>query len=363
MTVTGPQDFYFTFEQETLIQFRTYAQQYGIDSMLWFYDDAGNVLASNDDWFGLDSYLEYRVQPGITYRLRTGVCCGNPEAWYGSSYTVESNQELIVTPEPTTTTTEVPTTTTEVTTTTTTEPETTTTTTIVETTTTVVETTTTTTEPEQTTTVPEESWPPTTEFILPTTIPTTTVAPTTVPATTTTQPIQTTTSTQPSPTTTPPTSPDSVAPPSVTVTDGDAPASTVDVPSAGTEPPDTQPPVTEPPTPEDVNIDSASNSELLEILNNSSFEELSVEEAQAIVESIDFGQLTDEETEQIVAALNEAPNSVKQTFENKVNVYSGQFDSYVPSGSVVSVGQRRVVVAVSAATMIAPAAAGSSRKR
>lgn len=482
MTVTGPQDFYFSFDEPTLITFRTYAQEYGIDSMLWFYDDQDTLLVANDDWFGLDSYLEYEAQPGITYRLRTGVCCGNPDAWYGNSYVVEGNGSLITEPEPTTTTTEVATTTTEAPveeTTTTTEAPTTTTTPPVEMpphvygevnegdtltltapegfvfttvyfasygtptnyevgwchdqdSAQIVEsafsgqtsasisatndvfgdpcagtykklivameygeappettTTTTTTEPEPTTTTtvyipppppPTEvtTWPPTTESTPPTTTPITTAPATSAPATTAPPSIETSTpSSPPSATipqepTTPPTSPETVAPPPVTATDGDAPASSVDAPSAGT---DEEPVVEEPvekdpepevPTVENVDINNADTSTLLAVVANTPFEEMPIEDAEAIIESIDFEELTEEQTAQIVEALNEAPEDVKQTFEQEVNVYSGQFDNYVPSGSVVTVGQRRVVVAVSAATMIAapaPAAASSGRRR
>jgi hypothetical protein len=158
--------------------------------------------------------------------------------------------------------------------------------------------------------------------------------------------------------------------PSVTATVGDAPATTADAPSAGTEEPVVEEPVEKEPEPEvptleTVNIENADTSTLLAVVANTSFEEMSIDDAEAIIESIDFEELTDEQTAQIVEALNEAPDEVKQTFEQEVNVYSGQFDNYVPSGSVVSVGQRRVVVAVSAATMIAapaPVAAGSSRR-
>lgn len=475
MTVTGPQDFYFSFDEPTLITFRTYAQEYGIDSMLWFYDDQDTLLVANDDWFGLDSYLEYEAQPGITYRLRTGVCCGNPDAWYGNSYVVEGNGSLITEPEPTTTTTEVATTTTEAPveeTTTTTEAPTTTTTPPVEMpphvygevnegdtltltapegfvfttvyfasygtptnyevgwchdqdSAQIVEsafsgqtsasisatndvfgdpcagtykklivameygeappettTTTTTTEPEPTTTTtvyipppppPTEvtTWPPTTESTPPTTTPITTAPATSAPVTT--APPSTETSTPSSPPsvtvpqepTTPPTSPETVAPPPVTATDGDVPASSADVPSAGTdEDPVEKEPEQDVPTVENVDIENADTSTLLAVIANTSFNELSLEDAEAIIESIEFDELTEEQTAQIVEALNEAPDSVKQTFEQEVNVYSGQFDEYVPTGSVVSVGQRRVVVAVSAATMIAaPAAAAPSGRR
>lgn len=94
-------DFYFELSTAQVLTVRTYAQNNSIDSMLWLYDNNNVLLAANDDYFGLDSYVSQSLQPG-TYRLRAGVCCGNPNAWYGSSYTLEANLES-TNPSPTTT--------------------------------------------------------------------------------------------------------------------------------------------------------------------------------------------------------------------------------------------------------------------
>jgi uncharacterized protein YjdB len=88
-TTTGPNDFYFNLVAGTTFTLRTYAWQNYIDSQLWVYDSNNTLLAVNDDYFGLDSFISYYVQASGTYRLRTSVCCGNPSAWYGTSYTVE----------------------------------------------------------------------------------------------------------------------------------------------------------------------------------------------------------------------------------------------------------------------------------
>jgi len=88
-TTTGANDFYFNLVAGTTFTLRTYAWQNYIDSQLWVYDSNNTLLAVNDDYFGLDSYISYYVQASGTYRLRTSVCCGNPNAWYGTSYTVE----------------------------------------------------------------------------------------------------------------------------------------------------------------------------------------------------------------------------------------------------------------------------------
>jgi hypothetical protein len=116
-TTTGPNDYYFELAAGTTFTLRTYAQQYGIDSQLWLYDSENTVLAVNDDYFGLDSYISYNVQTTGTYRLRTSICCGNPDRWTGTSYVVESGSAPTNAP-PTTTTTSTTTSTTSTTTTT-----------------------------------------------------------------------------------------------------------------------------------------------------------------------------------------------------------------------------------------------------
>ena len=84
-------DFYFQLESGTTFTVRATAQQYGIDSMFWLYDSNNQVLAANDDFYGLDSYISYNVQETGTYRLRTGVCCGDPNRWYGNFYDIETD--------------------------------------------------------------------------------------------------------------------------------------------------------------------------------------------------------------------------------------------------------------------------------
>ena len=98
-------DFYFISEEPATLTIRTFAQQYGIDSMLWVYDEQDNVITANDDYFGLDSYVSFEMIPSQQYRLRAGVCCGNPVAWYGESYIIEPSLVASNSPETTTTTT------------------------------------------------------------------------------------------------------------------------------------------------------------------------------------------------------------------------------------------------------------------
>lgn len=93
-------------------------------------------------------------------------------------------------------------------------------------------------------------------------------------------------------------------------------------------------------------------------------EEVTVEAVVALVNNENFDNLDEETLEAVSASLSEAPTEVKEAFEAEVNVFSGSFDSYVPSGSRISVEDRRVVVAVTATVSAAAAApAGGGRRR
>ena len=87
------------------------------------------------------------------------------------------------------------------------------------------------------------------------------------------------------------------------------------------------------------------------------------EQATEIFAAIDEGALTEEQGAAIVAAVQDAPTEVRQAFEAQINIFGGVTDTYVPVGSNVSVGVRRVIVAATAAVFVAPAAASASRRR
>lgn len=318
-------DFFFESPEPMTLTVRTYAWEYGIDSMLWVYDDQNTLVTSNDDWYGLDSNVVFAMTPGVSYRVRAGVCCNDPERWYGNTYVIEPSMAPTNAPETTTTTVE-PTTTTEATTTTTEPPQTTTT---VETSTT---TTTSTTVVETTTT---------TEVVVETSVPPTT---TLVPTTTTSSVAPTTTVAPVVPQTVPPTTTTTVAP-TTTV------QSTVQVPVPSTT---TVPPVVEP------TQDQEPESPLAVLLVADALEQLTSEQAIEVFESLDTDELTEEQAEQIVEAVQEAPTEVREAFEDEVNVFGGKFDNYVPLGSNISVGQRKVLVAASAVLFMAPTVSVSS---
>ena len=322
-------DFWFNFTEPSVFKVRTYAQEYGIDSMLWLYDNEGVLVAQNDDYFGLDSWIEVNVQPG-TYRLRAGVCCGNPDAWYGQSYGVEFNSSPIY-PEPT-----VPSTTTTTSTTSTTVPEETTTTSTTTTSTTVPETTSTT----STTEAPIESttttWPETT--VAPVTTVTTVVPATTVPVTTN--------------------APVTVVTVVTTTTSSTSTTTTSEAPTESVPEQEGPEPTLPQPTPEE--DEEVSPEEIIKELDD--LENLTDEEVTTILQGIADADLSDEEAALISEVISQASPEIKREFEETVDVFSGQFDTYVPLNSVVNVGTRRTLIAATAGVAMA-ASAPSPRRR
>lgn len=95
-----------------------------------------------------------------------------------------------------------------------------------------------------------------------------------------------------------------------------------------------------------------------EVLN-----ELSDDQVTELIDAIVPGTLSDEQGLALSEALTSAPDNVKQKFEQQVDVFGGKFDTYVPTGSAVSVGARRVLVAAAAASFAMPTPSSSSRKQ
>ena len=387
--ITEPTDFWFSYSEPTQFLAQTYRSDgFESDPQLWLYNaDTGQELASNDDYIGLglQSKIDLAVPAG-NYRLRAATCCGDPNAWRdGVVWNIQYELSFNGNPVNTTTTT-----TTEVIVSTSTEAPTTTIPII-----------------PPTTTLPEEpTWPPTTESIPPTTTSTTTAPTTTVPAT---LPPTETTSTTVADTVVSSTTPTSI--PSVTIVEPPqsslAPTTTLSpssptplttLPETTTIPTSTETPTTTVPEIDLVIPDSPTSEEINQLADGlvASITELSDEEITNLVESIDVSALTEESisavfseevlnelsddqvTELIDAivpselsddqalalseALTDAPDNVKQEFEQEIDVFGGQFDTYVPTGSVVSVEARRVLVAAAAAAFAMPAPSSSSRR-
>lgn len=259
-------------------------------------------------------------------------------------------------PTTTTTTTTLPPTTTSTSTTSTTLPtaeSSTSTTTLPPTTTTtsttVAPTTTTTEAPPSTTTTSTTVAPSTSTTSVPptttttTTLPATTTVPTTLPVATTTTATTSTTSTSTSTSTTTTTT---TLPPSLEKVSEVLKASNPDAV---------------------INVQEIDEAELkvieevLEVIDNEELAgelaevldgEVTVEEVAALITDDDFEDLPDDAIRVVVNALNEADQEVKEEFEEEINVFEGDFDDYVPSGSAVDVETRRTVVAATAAVAV-----------
>ena len=362
LVITAPTDFNFEFADTTHFYARTYQSgDLPSDPQLWLYNSDNVLIITNDDSEGLQSLIEIDVPAG-SYRLRASTCCHEPDVWrdgvvWNVQYELtfnESQSDSTTTTAPettttsTTTTTEPATTTTSSTTstTTTTEPAITSTTTQPATTTTLVETTTTS---EVTSSLPQEASTTTTQVELPTT----TLSNGTQPLVT--SPTTSTTSTIPTTTTTT----------SSTSTSTTTPESTLGTTTEPITAPTTGVPVTESTIVESLpaEADAEEIVTYLQDLTTDDLANLTETQTEELIASIADSDLTDEQAEQIAEALSDAPTEVKQEFEQTINVFSGQFDTYVPDGSTISVGARRAVVAVTAVSFVLPAPFPTTRRR
>ena len=80
-----------------------------------------------------------------------------------------------------------------------------------------------------------------------------------------------------------------------------------------------------------------------------------------VVEEAATSASTVEET--IPAPAENATEEEKESFEAQVDVYSGEYEEYVPAGSKISVAERRVVVAATAVLFMLPAPVPVSNRR
>ena len=257
------------------------------------------------------------------------------------------------------------------TTTTTTWPSTTTTTTLppVLVTTTVPSTTTTTAVTSTTTTTTTTTLLPTTTSSSTTTVPPTSSTTSTTSSTSTTT-TTTTTLPPPPPSTTSTTTTTTALPTTTTSTTTTTSSTSTTVPSTSTSSTSTTT-TTEVPKPriteqESAIIERITNKELAESVTEvlSDDGEITVEVLHQVIDNEDFESLDEETLAAVSEALSEAPEEVKEEFEAEVNVFSGSFDNYVPSGSNIDVGERRTLVAVTATVSAAAAApAGGGRRR
>ena len=318
--VTQPTDYWVTFDVPTQFLAQTYQSgDIPSDPQLWLYEvDTNRLIIDNDDYVGLQSKIDIELSAG-SYRLRASTCCGQPDVWRMWDNTWNLQYELSYNgSQSNTTTTEVTTSLPPEVSTTTTQPElpTTTSSTTTETPTTWPETTTSTTSTTTSTTTAPTTNVPVTQ--LPTTTTTTTInvpSPTLLPTTTTTS----TTTNSLAPTTTVTSTPSTSTPENTTTT--------VET---------TLPPInSETPIAPEQAVAYATNPETLAVATS--------EEANQIFDAIVVDELTDEQAAEIIAAVQNAPETVRNAFEEQINVFDGTFDNYIPVGSKVTVSQRRTL--------------------
>ena len=88
---------------------------------------------------------------------------------------------------------------------------------------------------------------------------------------------------------------------------------------------------------------------------------ISTEQAQQIFEALDVAELSDTQTEALIAAVQDAPTEIRETFEDTIDIFKSALDTYVPVGSNIPVGTRRTLIAVTAGITLA--AAGTRIRR
>jgi hypothetical protein len=88
---------------------------------------------------------------------------------------------------------------------------------------------------------------------------------------------------------------------------------------------------------------------------------VSTEQAAQIFEALDVAELSDAQTEELIAAVQDAPTEIRETFEDTIDIFKSALDTYVPVGSNIPVGTRRTLIAVTAGITLA--AAGTRIRR
>lgn len=209
--------------------------------------------------------------------------------------------------------------------------------------------TTTTAPPETTSTTPSTSSTSTTSTYLPSTTTSTTIQ----TAQTTTTGVQSTSTYQPAtsssaPSATAPT-PTSIQNPSTTST---LPSTTAleTPPIPSTIPTTTSTTSTTTTVPAPV---VASGEVLAEIL--ATLDTITEDDAEELFAALDEAALTPAEGDALVAAVQNAPVSIRALFEDQVNIFAGATDSYIPLGSTVPVGTRRVIIITTGLLVAMPA--------
>jgi hypothetical protein len=86
------------------------------------------------------------------------------------------------------------------------------------------------------------------------------------------------------------------------------------------------------------------------------------DQAESLFGEISTDELSVEQAAEVVAAVQDAPPSVRQAFESVLNIFSGFADNYVPFDSRIPVSERRALVALGA-VLLAASPAPTLRRR
>lgn len=114
---------------------------------------------------------------------------------------------------------------------------------------------------------------------------------------------------------------------------------------------------------ESIEVSELTEESIAAVFSEEVLNELSEEQIVELIDAIVPEELSDEQALALSEALTNAPDDVKEEFEAEVDVFGGQFDTYVPTGSTVSVGTRRVIVAAAAASFAMPTPTSSRKVR
>ena len=87
---------------------------------------------------------------------------------------------------------------------------------------------------------------------------------------------------------------------------------------------------------------------------------LTADQAAEVFDAIKVDEITDEQAAEIIDAVQDAPEEVRAAFEDKINIFDNKFNTYVPIGSKINVGQRKVIVAATGVLFMAPTVSVSS---
>lgn len=97
----------------------------------------------------------------------------------------------------------------------------------------------------------------------------------------------------------------------------------------------------------------ASGEVLAEIL--ATLDTITENDVEELFAALDEAALTPAEGDALVAAVQDAPVSIRALFEDQVNIFAGATDSYIPLGSTVPVGTRRVIIITTGLLVAMPA--------